>query len=79
MRRISEREWVALGRAEREHLEQACGLHLPDGEFETLAGFMLSELGRVPARGERLEWGGFLLVVTKANDRAILEVSVRAR
>jgi CBS domain containing-hemolysin-like protein len=79
VRRVSEREWLALGRAEREHLEQACGLQLPDGEFETLAGFMLSELGRVPARGERLEWGGFLLVVTKANDRAILEVSVRTR
>jgi putative hemolysin len=79
VRRISEREWVALGRAEREHLEQACGLRLPDGEFETLAGFMLSELGRVPARGERLEWGGFLLVVSKATDRAILEVTVRAR
>ena len=40
---------------------------------------MLAELGRVPARGERLEWGGFLLVVSKATDRAILEVSVRAR
>lgn len=79
VRRVSEREWLALGRAEREHLEQACGLRLPDGEFETLAGFMLGELGRVPARGERLEWGGFLLVVTKATDRAILEVSVRAR
>jgi putative hemolysin len=79
VRRVSEREWLALGRAEREHLEDACGLGLPDGEFETLAGFMLSELGRVPARGERLEWGGFLLVVTKANDRAILEVSVRKR
>jgi CBS domain containing-hemolysin-like protein len=79
VRRVSEREWIALGRAEREHLEQACGLRLPDGEFETLAGFMLGELGRVPARGERLEWGGFLLVVSKATDRAILEVSVRVR
>ena len=48
VRRVSEREWLALGRAEREHLEQACGLRLPDGEFETLAGFMLGELGRVP-------------------------------
>jgi len=79
VRRVSEREWLAPGRAEREHLEQACGLRLPDGEFETLAGFMLGELGRVPARGERLEWGGFLLVVSKATDRAILEVSVRQR
>ena len=77
--RISEREWRAEGRSEREHLEEACGLQLPDGDFETVAGFMLSVLGRVPRAGETVEHGGFTLQVGKATDRAILEVILKRR
>ena len=77
--RIGEREWRAEGRSEREHLEEACGLQLPDGDFETVAGFMLSVLGRVPRAGETVEHGGFTLQVGKATDRAILEVVLKRR
>ncbi|RME24278.1 MAG: HlyC/CorC family transporter [Deltaproteobacteria bacterium] len=79
VRRVGEREWVASGRAEREHLEQSCGLRLPPGDFETLAGYILSVLGRVPRAGEFVNVDGFVLTVTKASDRAILEVNLRRR
>ncbi|MCK6505098.1 hemolysin family protein [Myxococcota bacterium] len=79
VRRSGEREWVASGRAEREHLEQACDLYLPDGDFETVAGYMLNVLGRVPRPGEWLTVDDFTLTVSKANDRAILEVTLRRR
>lgn len=77
VRRVNDKEWTASGRAERDHLEQACGLLLPEGDFETLAGFILSALGRVPPPGEDVPAGRFLLTVSKATDRAILEVRVR--
>lgn len=79
VRRTGEREWVASGRAEREHLEQACDLLLPDGDFETLAGYVLAVLGRVPRVGEFVALDDFVLTVSKANDRAILEVTLRRR
>ncbi len=79
VRRVGEREWAASGRAEREHLEQSCGLSLPDGDFETLAGYILSVLGRVPRTGEFVSLDDFVLTVSKANDRAILEVMLRNR
>lgn len=77
VRRVGEREWLASGRAEREHLHAECALALPDGDFETLAGFVLSRLGRVPTAGEGLREGPFVLTVAKASDRAVLEVKVR--
>ena len=77
VRRVGEREWIAVGRAEREHLQKACGLVLPDGDFETVAGFLLMRLGRVPKRGERTQCDGFELTVHNASDRAVLEVQVR--
>jgi len=77
--RTGEREWTASGRAEREHLEQTCGLALPDGDFETMAGYILGVLGRVPRPGEYVSVGDFQLPVAKTNDRAILEVVIRRR
>ena len=79
IRKNGERQWFASGRSEREHLEQACGLDLPDGDFETLAGFILSQLGRIPRPGESVSHQGFLLTVSEASDRAVLEVRIDAR
>ena len=79
VRRISDREWIALGRAEREHLEEECDLELPDGDFETVAGFILSTLGRIPRLGESVTVGKHSLTVSKVTDRAVLEVYVSIR
>ena len=79
VRRNGERQWIASGRAEREHLEQACLLQLPEGDFETLAGFVLSVLGRIPRPGESVQHQNFSLTVSDASDRAILEVRIDAR
>lgn len=52
-------------------------LELPEGDYETLAGFVLSELGHFPQRGERCVHGEFELVVTDASDRRVYKVRVR--
>ncbi len=77
VRRVGEREWIALGHAEREHLEATVGLTLPDGDFETIAGYVLTQTGRIPKPGEQIEARSYLLTVNKANDRAIQEVHIR--
>ena len=77
VRRSAEREWLASGRAEREHLEVAAGFSLPEGDFETVAGYILARLGRVPGQGAEVVSGRFRLTVTKATDRAIVEVRLR--
>jgi len=77
VRRTGESEWVASGHAEREHVQAACGLLLPDGDFETVAGFLLARLGRVPTTGESVRAEGFLVVVSKASQRAVTEVTLR--
>jgi CBS domain containing-hemolysin-like protein len=77
VRRVGEREWIAVGHAEREHMEAAVGLIIPDGDFETVAGYILTITGRIPKVGEQVETNGYLLTVNQANDRAILEVHIR--
>jgi putative hemolysin len=77
VRRIGERQWLCNARIEAEPLEEATDFEMPEGEFETLAGFMLWRLGRVPKVGERVLSEGWLLEVTRASDRAILEIRLQ--
>jgi putative hemolysin len=78
VRRSGEREWTASGRVETEALKATTGFELPDGDYETVAGFVLARLGHVPAIGERVSHAGWTFEVSKANDRAILEVRLLA-
>jgi putative hemolysin len=53
-------------------------LEIPDGEdFETLAGFVLSELGHFPKQGEVFQHDGVEYRVIEASDRRVLRVSIR--
>ena len=40
-------------------------LDLPEGEYETVAGFVLSVLGRIPKEGEQLKYNNLKLVITE--------------
>ncbi len=74
IRKSGEDEWLVRARVESESLVEGTGFTLPEGEYETLAGFMLSRLGHVPRVGEFVREGPWRLEVTRASDRAIVEV-----
>jgi putative hemolysin len=48
-----------------------------NGDFETLAGFVLARLGRFPKRGETFTAGAFEYTVLEASDRRVIKVSLR--
>ena len=51
-------------------------LGLPIGEYETVAGFVLSHLGRMPREGEQLKYGHLKLVVAEMRGMKIEKVVV---
>jgi putative hemolysin len=51
-------------------------LGLPEGEYETVAGFVLNELGHIPHEGEQLSYNQLRLVVTQVHGRKIERVLV---
>lgn len=56
------------GRAE---VAKILGQELPEGPFDTLAGFVVDELGRMPHLGDSVEWGGFRFTVASLDGRRI--------
>jgi CBS domain containing-hemolysin-like protein len=56
--------------------EEACGLRLPDGPYETLAGFIQCHLGRIPAVGDSLRWEQWSFEVVEMLRHRIVTVRV---
>ncbi len=54
-----------------EDFEDLTGLALPEGPYETVAGFVVAILGHVPALGEVVDFDGHRLVVTELDGRRI--------
>ncbi|MFD6287685.1 hemolysin family protein [Streptomyces sp. NPDC060205] len=54
------------------------GLRAPDGPYETLAGLMATELGRIPVEGDTVEVAGWRLDVVDATGRRAARVLMHA-
>jgi putative hemolysin len=55
---------------------EATGLELPDGPYETAAGFVLAELGRLPEVGDVIEVRGRRISVVELDGRRIARLLV---
>jgi CBS domain containing-hemolysin-like protein len=65
------------GAARTDQLEQI-GLRVPEGPYETLAGLVATELGRIPVVGDGLEFAGWRLDVVDAGGRRAARVLLHA-
>jgi|FLYL01.1.fsa_nt_gi CBS domain containing-hemolysin-like protein len=59
-----------------DELAAEIGLELPEGEYETVGGFVMDALGRLPQPGDRVEVGDWTLVVTSLDGRRVDTVEV---
>lgn len=72
--------WLISGLLRADELQEATGFDVPDGEYETIAGMVMSTLGRIPEVGDHVEYDGWSLTVTRMDRHRIAELSlVRAR
>ena len=57
-------------------VNDALELELPDGDYETVAGFVLSHLGHIPKEGEQFTYNGLRVAVTRVLGHKVEEVTV---
>jgi putative hemolysin len=55
------------------------GIGLPEGPYETVAGYMVARLGRLPAEGDDVDADGHKLTVTELDGRRIARILVAPR
>ena len=74
--RKRERGWRVAGAIHLEDLRRATGLSLPEGDYETVGGFINDRLGRVAAPGDEVTFDGWRLRVVTVRRRRTLNVDV---
>ncbi len=68
--------WVIGGLLRGDEVREACGFEMPDGEYDTIAGFLLDRLGHLPGIGETVTEGGWRFEVVELDRHRIATVRV---
>jgi len=58
-------------------INEKLNLDIPEGDYQTLAGFVLDRLGYIPEKGEILEFGGLKLTVQQMDGVRIDQVEIK--
>ena len=71
---ISADEYIFRGLIDVDDFSEVTGVDLPEGDADTLAGFIYEQLGRIPQGGESIRVNGLLLTIEQITGRRIRRV-----
>jgi len=74
--KVERNRYLVNARMEIDELNDHLNLDLPKDDYETVAGFLLKHMERIPRVGERFEFDNLGFIITKADKRSIKEVSI---
>ncbi|HVQ41300.1 MAG TPA: hemolysin family protein [Vicinamibacterales bacterium] len=75
--RESEDTFVFSAKVATSEMADRLRVNIEDGEFETVGGYVLARVGRVPAVGERLTFDGLHVEILEAERRRIHKVRIQ--
>ncbi|GIV33923.1 MAG: hemolysin [Chitinophagales bacterium] len=76
-KQVAEDEYIFSGRIEIDYLNEKYDLAIPDGDYETLAGFILAHYEDLPQKGEELIIGRFKIKILNASETRIESVRLK--
>lgn len=77
IRELGERDYLVGARVEIDRLNDALGIELPPGDYDTLAGFLIETTKSIPHAGSVIRRAGISFTIERVVMPTILEVRVR--
>jgi len=68
--------WRVPGTWRLHEVERATGVDLPDGPYDTVAGYVMDRLGRLPVPGDRVEADGLVVTVGAMERWVVRQVEI---
>ena len=75
--RIGKGRYLASGRLSISEANEKLKLDIPLGDYETVAGFLIHQMGTIAKSGTIYRFGKLEFIIHRANERAIQEVEIR--
>jgi putative hemolysin len=76
-KKISETEYIFSGRLEVDYINNEFNLDIPEGEYETLSGYIVTKHEDIPEQGETIRIDHFEIKIVKASDKRIMLVQIK--
>jgi CBS domain containing-hemolysin-like protein len=76
IQRLAENRFVVPGGLRVDEAADRLGVGLPEGDYDTVGGFIMERLGRIPKRRDVVTHGGWRLTVRAMHRRRVLEVLI---
>jgi len=70
-KKVSENSFVLSGKVEIDFLNENYELNIPEGEYETIGGLIITHSGKIPLKGEIVKIGRFAFNIIRATNRKI--------
>jgi len=77
IRKVGDCDYIVSARIDLDALKDELGIELPEGDYTSLAGFLLHTVRDMPEKGSVIEHDNLTFVIEKAIPQAIIEVRVR--
>jgi len=77
--RISDRIIECDGKTEIQSINNQCGMAIPSGDYNTIAGYIISLMERIPKSGEVVDTNDLKIVVLDADSKSIRRVSIQKK
>lgn len=74
---LSDGSYLVKGSMEIEKANEQLELALPKGEFETIAGFVMEYLGKLPRKGEKFIYRGKVFIIHESHEKTVKWVRIR--
>lgn len=75
--KINDNEYRVRGRVEVSEINEYLNFRLPLGDYDTIAGLVISLMGKVPNVGEQLELAEYRIIVTRATRKSVSMVRIQ--
>ena len=76
LRKLGERDYLVGARVELQTVEEELGLEFPEGDYQTLAGFVLEIAKEIPTAGAVVTYKDIRMTIRQATAQAIQEIRV---
>lgn len=70
-KKISPDTFIISGKVEIDYINEKKEINIEEGDYETIGGYIISKLGRIPVQGETVKLANFTILIARASSQKI--------
>ncbi|MDY6933222.1 MAG: hemolysin family protein [Spirochaetota bacterium] len=74
IKKISDKKYILSGSLDIDYFQKVFGIDIDKKGFETIAGFINYFSGKIPGKGDRIEYNGYTFIVDEATEKSVEKI-----